>query len=124
MPAYLVSIVEVKQLELYVEYAKAANQAAAKHGGKFLLRGAPTKVLEGTFTGNRVVVSEWENVDKARAYYTHRNTRRQRPSERVTLLRPRSYCSKEARFIGFAELFQIRGFDPAERRHCGRERLS
>jgi uncharacterized protein (DUF1330 family) len=69
MPAYLVSIVEVKKPELYVEYAKAANEAATKHGGKFLLRGAPTEVFEGIFRGNRVVVSEWENTDKARAYY-------------------------------------------------------
>ena len=34
-----------------------------------LLRGAPAEVLEGIFKGNRVVVSEWENADKARAYY-------------------------------------------------------
>ncbi len=69
MAAYLVSIVEVKKPELYVEYAKAANEAARTHGGKFLLRGAPAEVLDGIFKGNRVVVSEWENADKARAYY-------------------------------------------------------
>ena len=69
MAAYLVSIVEVKKPELYVEYAKAANEAVIKHGGKFLLRGTPTEVLEGFPKANRVVVSEWENADKARAYY-------------------------------------------------------
>jgi len=69
MPVYLVSIVDVKDPDKYMEYAKAANQAAAKHGGKFLLRGAPLEVLEGTPPGNRVVVSEWESADRARAYY-------------------------------------------------------
>ncbi len=69
MPAYLVSIVEVKNPDLYTEYAKAANEAATKHGGEFLLRGAPKEILEGIFKGNRVVVSRWENADKARAYY-------------------------------------------------------
>lgn len=69
MPAYLVSIVDVKNPEQYMEYAKAANHAAAKHGGKFLLRGVPLEVLEGIAPGNRVVVSEWESVERARSYY-------------------------------------------------------
>lgn len=69
MPAYLVSIVNVKNPDMYMEYARAANQAAARHGGKFLLRGTPLEVLEGVPSGNRVVVSEWESADQARAYY-------------------------------------------------------
>jgi uncharacterized protein (DUF1330 family) len=58
MPAYLVSIVNVRDPDRYQEYATAANQAAAKHGGKFLLRGRPLEV-----------VSEWESAEKARSYY-------------------------------------------------------
>jgi uncharacterized protein (DUF1330 family) len=69
MPAYLISIVNVKDPDKYMDYAKAANQAAGKHGGKFLLRGVPLEVLEGVPPGNRVVVSQWETADKARAYY-------------------------------------------------------
>jgi uncharacterized protein (DUF1330 family) len=69
MPAYLISIVNVKDPDKYLEYAKAANQAAAKHGGRFLLRGTPLEVLEGVPPGNRVVVSEWESAEQARAYY-------------------------------------------------------
>jgi uncharacterized protein (DUF1330 family) len=69
MPAYLISIVNVKNPELYMEYAMRANQAAAKYGGKFLLRGAPLEVLEGRAPGERVVVSEWESVQQARKYY-------------------------------------------------------
>jgi uncharacterized protein (DUF1330 family) len=69
MPAYLVSIVNVKNPDRYMEYATAANEAAAKHGGKFLLRGRPLEVLEGVAPGNRVVVSEWESADRARTYY-------------------------------------------------------
>ena len=69
MPAYLVSIVNVKNPDAYMEYAKRANLAAAKYGGRFLLRGVPAQVLEGAPPGNRVVVSEWESLDQARAYY-------------------------------------------------------
>ena len=69
MPAYLVSVVNIKDPAQYMEYATRANQAAAKYGGRFLLRGAPLAVLEGRAPGERVVVSEWESAEKARAYY-------------------------------------------------------
>ena len=69
MPAYLVSIVDVKNPERYVEYAMAANEAVAAHGGRFLLRGVPLEVLEGIAPGNRIVVSEWESAEQARTYY-------------------------------------------------------
>jgi uncharacterized protein (DUF1330 family) len=69
MPAYLVAIVDVKNVDAYMEYAKRANAACAKYGGRFLLRGVPAQVLEGVPPGNRLVVSEWESLDQARAYY-------------------------------------------------------
>jgi hypothetical protein len=47
MPAYLVSIVDVKDSDWYLQYAKAANEAAAKHGGKFLLRGHAARSARG-----------------------------------------------------------------------------
>jgi uncharacterized protein (DUF1330 family) len=65
MPAYLISVVNVKDPTQYMEYATRANKAAAKYGGKFLLRGAPLQVLEGRAPGERVVVSEWESADQA-----------------------------------------------------------
>lgn len=69
MTAFLVSIVNVKDPDRYMDYARAANAAAAKHGGTFLLRGVPDEVLEGHPAGNRVVVSQWKSADDARAYY-------------------------------------------------------
>lgn len=69
MPAYLVSIVNVKDPQQYLEYAKRANAAATKYGGRFLLRGAPLETLEGRAPGERVVVSEWPSAEQARRYY-------------------------------------------------------
>ena len=69
MPAYLISVVNVNNPTQYVEYATRANQAAEKYGGKFLLRGAPLQVLEGRAPGMRIVVSEWQSAERARAYY-------------------------------------------------------
>jgi uncharacterized protein (DUF1330 family) len=69
MPAYLISIVNVKNPDQYMEYATRANKAAAKYGGKFLLRGAPLQMMEGRAPGERVVVSEWQSAEQAQAYY-------------------------------------------------------
>ena len=115
MPAYLVSIVEVKKPELYVEYAKAANEAAAKHGGKFLLRGAPAEVLEGIFKGNRVVVSEWENVDKARAYYNspeYTRAKAKRMEDVAEATNPS--VRRSLNLSGSPNWFKFRGIDSAE----------
>lgn len=88
MPAYLVSIVNVRDPDGYQEYATAANQAAAKLGGKFLLRGRPLEVLKGVAPGNRMVVSEWESAN-------HPNTRRRKRSGRVASPRSPSFCLKK-----------------------------
>ena len=69
MPAYLVSTVCVSDPDRYMDYAKAANEAVAKYGGKFVLRGKPAEILEGTPSSNRLVVSEWPSLNAARAYY-------------------------------------------------------
>jgi uncharacterized protein (DUF1330 family) len=69
MDDYLVSIVDVKDPERYMEYVRAANAAAAKYGGTFLLRGVPDETLEGNETGKRIVVSKWNSPEAARAYY-------------------------------------------------------
>ena len=70
MPAYLVSIVNVKDEVRYMEYAKAATLAVEQYGGRILLRGSPKAVLEGTLPGNRVVVSEWKTEADAWTYYS------------------------------------------------------
>jgi uncharacterized protein (DUF1330 family) len=69
MPAYLVSIVNVKDEARYMEYAKAATIAVQQYGGRILLRGSPKAVLEGNLPANRIVVSEWKNEADARNYY-------------------------------------------------------
>jgi uncharacterized protein (DUF1330 family) len=69
MPAYLVSIVNVKDDARYLEYAKAATLAVEQYGGRILLRGSPKAVLEGSLPANRIVVSEWESEADARTYY-------------------------------------------------------
>ena len=50
------------------EYARIAGPAIESHGGRFLARGNPAKTYEAGMN-QRLVIIEFENVDKAIAAY-------------------------------------------------------
>jgi uncharacterized protein (DUF1330 family) len=50
------------------DYARIAGSAIESHGGRFLARGNPAKRYEAGMN-KRVVIIEFENVDKAIAAY-------------------------------------------------------
>lgn len=69
MPAFLVAIINVTNPDAYAEYVKLAGPATHKYGGRFLARGGKTEVLEGSVPGSRIVVAEYESVEKAKQFY-------------------------------------------------------
>jgi uncharacterized protein (DUF1330 family) len=70
MPAgYIIAIVDVTDLDKYKAYAAEAGPATLQYGGKYLARGGPFEVLEGSFPGKRFVVLEFESVEKAKTFY-------------------------------------------------------
>jgi len=69
MPAYWVASVKVTNPDKYKEYGARAPAALQKYGGKFLARGGRHVVLEGDKGKNRVVVLEFESVERALECY-------------------------------------------------------
>lgn len=69
MPAYLISTIEVSDAAGYEEYKKLVPPALAKYGGRFVVRGGDIEYKEGDWRPKRVVVVEFESMDKARAFY-------------------------------------------------------
>ncbi len=69
MSAYLVARVNVTNPEKYKNYTTLSPAAIAAFGGKFLVRGGETETLEGQEETNRMVIVEFESLDKARAFY-------------------------------------------------------
>lgn len=69
MPAYIIAQVNVKDPQKYQEYAKLAGPANAKYGGRFLVRGGAKHTLEGDIPFQRIVVTEFPNVEAARRFY-------------------------------------------------------
>jgi uncharacterized protein (DUF1330 family) len=69
MPAYLIADVEVTDPVQYEEYKKLAPPAIAKYGGRYLARGGAHETMEGTWLPRRLVILEFPDMARARAFY-------------------------------------------------------
>ncbi len=66
MAAYVIVEIEVVDSVGYEEYKKLASAILLKYGGKYIARGGATEVLEGDWKPKRIVVLEFENMQRAR----------------------------------------------------------
>jgi len=69
MAAYVIAMVNVTDNDKYKKYMVKASQACAEYGGKYLVRGGETEIMEGGFPCTRVVVLEFESSQRARDFY-------------------------------------------------------
>ena len=68
MSAYVIADITVNDQERYEEYKKLAPPAIAAYGGKYLARGGKSEKLEGNWEPNRVVILEFESIEKAKEW--------------------------------------------------------
>jgi uncharacterized protein (DUF1330 family) len=68
MPAYVIVDIEITNPAGYEEYKKMAPAAVKLFGGKYLARGGPNETLEGDWKANRLIILEFENTAKAKAW--------------------------------------------------------
>ena len=68
MSAYVVIEIVVKNPEEYEEYKILAPPAIAAYGGKYIARGGKAENLEGSWQPNRIVILEFESVEKAKQW--------------------------------------------------------
>jgi uncharacterized protein (DUF1330 family) len=67
--AYVIVDIDVTDPERYADYRAVARRAVEAAGGKFIVRGGATEVLEGERQPNRLVVLEFPDMAAARAWY-------------------------------------------------------
>lgn len=70
MAAYLIVDIDVTDPVEFEEYRKQVPASIAKYGGKYLVRGGPFEVPEGNWTPKRVVVIEFESMERVKQWYT------------------------------------------------------
>ena len=69
MAAYVIADVEITDAERYKDYTAQTPASIARHGGRWVVRGGATQVLEGDWHPGRVVVIEFPNLDAALEWF-------------------------------------------------------
>ncbi|MBT4072073.1 MAG: DUF1330 domain-containing protein [Chloroflexi bacterium] len=69
MSAYMIVQLEVTDPDGFAEYREKVGPQIAKHGGKYLVRGAEVENLEGDWNPGRLVVFEFPSIDDIRRWY-------------------------------------------------------
>ena len=68
MSAYVIVEIDVQEPVEYEEYKKQAHATIQARGGKYLVRGGKSEVLEGDWEPKRIVVLEFPSMDKAKEW--------------------------------------------------------
>jgi uncharacterized protein (DUF1330 family) len=66
--AYVIVELEVTDPEEYAAYGELAEASVTRHGGRFVVRGGPSEVMEGEWSP-RMVVLEFDSLDAVRNWY-------------------------------------------------------
>ena len=76
MAAYVIVDNEITDQAVFDEYIRDIPAVVERNGGKYLVRGGPTEIVSGNRTPHRVVVIEFENLERAQAYANDPESRR------------------------------------------------
>ena len=68
MPAYIIVEIEITDPVGYEEYKKEAAATVTQYGGKYIVRGGVCETVEGDWNPKRIVVLQFDNIGRARAW--------------------------------------------------------
>jgi len=69
MAAYVVVDITVSDAEKMQQYRQLAEIAVHKFGGRYLVRGGKSEILEGDWQPQRLVVLEFPSPEAVRSFY-------------------------------------------------------
>lgn len=75
MAAYVIADIDITDPVGYEEYRKLAAPAIAAYGGKFVVRGGKVETLEGEWSPKRLVITEFESLERAKQWYASQEYR-------------------------------------------------
>jgi uncharacterized protein (DUF1330 family) len=84
MSAYVIVEIDVQDPVGYEEYKKHASVTVLAHGGKYIVRGGKTEVLEGGWQPKRIVVLEFPSMDRAKEWLNCEEYREPRKMRHAT----------------------------------------
>jgi uncharacterized protein (DUF1330 family) len=69
MPAYIIVEISIQNPTEYEDYKKLTPPSLIPFDGKFIIRGGKAEPLEGDWNPERIVVLEFPNVERAKAWW-------------------------------------------------------
>ena len=69
MAVYAIVNVRVIDPDRYAEYRSKAPDSISRYGGKYLARGGAVEVLEGTWNPQRLVILEFDSMERFHEWY-------------------------------------------------------
>ena len=69
MAAYLIADIEVIDSAGFAEYQQKVPATIAAYGGRYLVRGGATEVVEGAWSPHRCVVLEFPSTAQLKTWY-------------------------------------------------------
>jgi uncharacterized protein (DUF1330 family) len=68
MPAYIIVEIDIHDPVGYEEYKRLASDSVLKYGGKYIVRGGTTEVLEGDWKPKRIVILQFDSMQRAKEW--------------------------------------------------------
>ncbi|MCH8225443.1 MAG: DUF1330 domain-containing protein [Chloroflexi bacterium] len=69
MAGYIIADIDVTDPAGFEEYRQKVSPMIAKWGGKYLVRGGSMETVEGEWAPKRLVVLEFESLERAKEFY-------------------------------------------------------
>jgi uncharacterized protein (DUF1330 family) len=69
VPAYVISDVTLRDREAVESYRSRAADSIAHYGGRYVARGGTVEILEGDWNPERIIIVEFPDMERARAWY-------------------------------------------------------
>jgi uncharacterized protein (DUF1330 family) len=68
MCAYVIVEIDIVDPAGYEEYKKLASATVEKYGGKYIIRGGAVETLEGDWNAKRIVVLQFDSIQRAKEW--------------------------------------------------------
>ena len=75
MAAYVIADVEVIDSAKFREYGNQVPATVEEYGGKYLVRGGAVEKAEGNWEPSRIVIIEFESMERAKRWYNSKEYR-------------------------------------------------
>jgi uncharacterized protein (DUF1330 family) len=70
MSAYIIVEIDIHDAATYARYRELAPPSIGAYGGRYLVRGGDSRVLEGDWAPQRLVILEFPDRDRAAAWWS------------------------------------------------------